>query len=118
MRNTVLSILGFLVSCEEKECCVSPEIELWGKFSHEITNCDNSSNSEVNCMGWFEFLDAKEVNIVYGGSDIVHRFEYEQKENILHLEGPPSSSFKPSFEITDANTLIRLDNQEVWKKTE
>lgn len=105
-----------VVSCEEKDCCVNPEIELQGKFSHEIPNCDNSDNPEINCTEWLEFVDAKEVDISYGGGDIVYRFTYVREGNILSLEGEATSSFRVSFEVVDSRTLSRTDTNDIWKK--
>lgn len=104
-----------LLSCEEKDCCVNP---LWlsGRFVHEIPECDNSGNPEVNCTEWLEFVNASEVDILYGGIDIVQRFTYTQDEDSISLEGPATSSFKPVFLILDPSTLERKDNGDIWKK--
>lgn len=106
------------LSCEQKDCCVFPEIELQGKFVHEIPACDNGSDLEINCTEWLNFVNGSEVDLVYGGGDIVHRFNYRRKADELYLEGKPTSSFKVSFTIVDAETLVRTDTDDMWKKDE
>jgi len=108
---------AFCISCEKTGCC-STSHELSGRYIHEIPNCDSTANPEINCTEFIEFIDDSEVDLLYGGGDIVYRFSYIHKGNILDLEGPLSSSFKVSFEIKDNKTLIRLDNGDVWRKKE
>lgn len=90
--------------------------ELMGRFEHEIPDCDNSGNAEINCTEWLEFINDSEVDILYGGTDIVQRFTYTQGADFISLEGPATSSFMPIFLIRDQSTLERKDNGDVWKK--
>lgn len=121
MKNwLLLTILVFVIatSCEKKACCANLEIELLGRFAHQMPDCNNSDESEINCTEWLEFVNDTKVDILYGGGDIVYRFGYERKENMLHLEGESTSSFRVSFEIVDAETLVRTDTNDIWKKVE
>ncbi|SDD85315.1 hypothetical protein SAMN05421636_102113 [Pricia antarctica] len=112
-------IAGLIMSCERTECCVNPNLELQGRFTHELPNCDNGDNPEINCIEWLEFINENEVDISYGGIDVVRRFDYVIKDsNVLYLEGPPTSSFKGRFKIMDLKTLVRLDAEDIWKKAE
>lgn len=106
----------FLFSCEEKDCCVNPQLELSGRFEHEIPDCDNSDNLEVNCTEWLEFVNASEVDMLFGGNDIIQRFTYTQEMDLITFQGPATSSFMPVFLIRDPSTLERKDNGDIWKK--
>src|SRR5680860_20224 len=103
MKGFYLLVVTVIVfSCDLNACCVNPTIELQGRFTHELPNCDKGDNPEINCTEWLEFINDKEVDISYGGIDIVRRFGYVVKDtNILYLEGPPTSSFKGRFKIID-----------------
>ncbi len=115
----LLVVAVIVFSCDRNECCVNPSIELQGRFTHALPICDNVDNPEVNCIEWLEFINGSEVDITYGGGDIIRRFDYIIKDsNILYLEGPPTSSFKGIFTIMDSKTLVRLDTEDIWKKEE
>ena len=108
--------LTLSVRCERTECCVQPKIELQGRFMQEIPNCENEGNPEINCTEWLEFVNTSEVDILYGGGDTVQRFTYTQGADSISLQGPSTSSFRPTFSIRDASTLERNDNGDIWKK--
>ncbi len=113
----VITVL--IISCERTECCVNPNLKLQGRFTHELPDCDNNDNPEINCTEWLEFVNGNEVDITYGGGDIIYRFGYVIQDNsILNLEGPTTSSFKVQFKIRDSKTLVRLDGEDIWKKVE
>jgi hypothetical protein len=116
-RPIIFSLLIILFSsCNRTECREQPKIELQGKFSHLIPECNNDTNAEINCIEWLEFVNDTEVDILYGGIDIVQRFRYNQEDSNLSLEGPPTSSFRPIFAIKDPSTLERKDNGDIWAK--
>ncbi|WP_273568268.1 hypothetical protein [Maribacter halichondriae] len=114
--SLLVMILLNLISCESTACCIQPQIELQGRFTHQILDCDNQENPEINCIEWLEFLNSSEVDILYGGGDIVYRFTYSQGQDFISMEGPPTSSFKPIFIIRDSATLVREDNGDIWRK--
>lgn len=120
MKKLVFLFISLAVgiSCEQKDCCVFPEIELQGKFVHEIPDCDNDSDPEINCTEWLMFVNGSEVDLVYGGGDIVYRFDYRRKADELYLEGHPTSSYRVFFAIVDAETLVRTDTNDTWKKVD
>jgi len=118
MHKVLLSYILFgvaLISCEKQVCC-DVLSELSGRFEHEIPNCDNSDNPEINCTEWLEFVNGSEVDILYGGTDIVQRFTYTREMDFVSLQGPPTSSFLVTFIIKDASTLERSDNGDIWVK--
>lgn len=68
----LVSVIAVFAQCERTECCANPNLELQGRFNHIIPNCDNSGNTEINCTEWLEFVNDKQVNVVYGGGDIIY----------------------------------------------
>lgn len=117
LKLTLLSISMFLLfSCDREACCADGRLILSGRFEHEIPNCDNSENAEVNCVEWLEFISDSKVDLLYGGSDVARRFSYTQETELLILQGPATSSFMPTFIIKDQSTLERRDNGDIWKK--
>lgn len=115
---TLIMLFSFS-SCDQKECCVYPGIDLQGRFSHKIPDCEDDGNLQTSCTEWLEFVNAEEVDISYGGSAIIYRFDYVREGiDFLQMQGPPTSSFKVSFNIKSSRTLVRTDTQEVWEKTE
>lgn len=118
MKRKLTLIFSVLVvlSCENDDTSRLPEIN--GRYTHDIPDCDNTANPEINCTEFMELINDSEVDLLYGGGDIVHRFSYTRKGNILDLQGPMTSSFKVSFTIKDSRTLIRVDNGDVWVKSE
>lgn len=119
MKTSILLLLlffSFSCSKDEEDCCIKPNIELSGRFEHAIPDCDNQENPEANCTEWLEFINESEVDILYGGSDIVQRFTYSQGDDFVSLEGPSTSSFMPIFIIRDQSTLERQDNGDIWRK--
>ena len=103
-----------LLSCANDDASKLPEVN--GRYTHEIPNCDNTTNPEINCTEFMEFINGSQVDLLYGGGDVAYRFSYNIIEDIISLEGAPTSSFKVSFEILDSDTLIRTDTKDVWKK--
>lgn len=117
MKTFILStIILISISCERNDCCVQPKIELSGVFEHQIPDCDIDKDNIINCVEWLEFRNDTEVDLLYGGGDIVHRFTYTQGADFVSLEGPSASSFKPTFIIKSASELERTDNGDIWKK--
>ncbi|MRI01862.1 hypothetical protein GH721_15070 [Kriegella sp. EG-1] len=112
-----LLLLFSSIGCSDtKECCAMPVIELTGRYNHEISDCNNFQNSEVNCVEWIEFINDTQVNLLYGGSDVVDRFNFTQNADYVTVEGSEMSSFKLVFVIKGLTQLERLDNGEIWEK--
>ncbi|MBM1104790.1 hypothetical protein JQC67_01445 [Aurantibacter crassamenti] len=119
MRKTIVALflIFSIVGCSDtKDCCVMPDIKLSGRFNHEIPECDNSANPEENCIEWLEFVSNSEVDILYGGGDIIERYNFTQGEGHVKLEGSETSSFKLIFLIKSATLLERIDNGDIWIK--
>ncbi|NJB71137.1 hypothetical protein GGR42_001599 [Saonia flava] len=91
---------------------------LSGRYVHNIVDCDTSGNPEENCSEFLEFIDETKVDVLYGGGDIIRRFNYSIENFTLTLEQEPTSSFLLpfGFNIIDETTLERTDNGDVWKK--
>ena len=116
-RSIFLILSVFLTfSCEEKDCCVNSQLEISGRFEHELLDCDNLDNPEINCTEWLQFINDSEVDVLYGGTDIIQRFTYTRGADFISLEGPATSSFRPVFIVRDQSTLERKDNGDIWSK--
>jgi hypothetical protein len=117
IHSLFLVVVGLLfVFCERTDCCPNPEMELEGVFTHAIPDCGNTNNPEINCTEWLEFVNEAEANLLYGGGDMVQRFTYTLESDVISLQGPLTSSFRPVFLIKNRTTLERMDNGDLWIK--
>ena len=107
-------ILVAVFSCSDNDDTII--FSAGDRYIHEIMNCDNTGNPEMNCTEWLEFINGSEMDIIYGGTDIIQRFTYRLQSNSLSIEGPSTSSFRVDFLIRDSNTLERKDNGDIWSK--
>jgi len=76
------TVLVFTLSCERTDCCVNPSIELAGKFSYTVLECDDSANLELSCTAWFEILNQTEARVLPFG-DIAYYYNYVINGDIL-----------------------------------
>ena len=110
----IIGVLGIIISCSDDND--SNEIEIDGTFTHQISDCDNSTNPEINyCTEYLWFNDDSTANIMFGGSDYGQKFSYNQNGDIIEfiIEVEPFS-----FKIESESVLIRIEDNEVWNKTE
>ncbi|WP_344928842.1 hypothetical protein [Aquimarina addita] len=111
----ILVSLFFVSACSNDDTVDSnTNIEVNGTFTYEIPECDNSVNPELICTNFVEFVDGSTVDILIGG-DIVYRADYEVNQNIIIIEG---LNFDVSFRIIDMFTLERLEEDQLWLKSE
>ncbi|WP_025741177.1 hypothetical protein [Aquimarina pacifica] len=92
------------------------EYSVTGTFVHQIPDCDNSSNFEINCSEFVEFVNSSEVNALIGGSDIIYVTTYTINKNSIELSKEDGLNFDISFTIQDNSTLIRKEDDTVWLK--
>jgi hypothetical protein len=113
MKNRILflMLIGFLMSCSKIN-----NVNINGRFTHQINNCDNEGNNEINCTEFIEFIDDSTVNILIGGGDIVFRTNYQTNDNKIILEQTDFLNANISFNIKNKTTLNRIENSEVWEK--
>tara|TARA_R110001583_G_scaffold167424_1_gene320202 strand:- start:2763 stop:3110 length:348 start_codon:yes stop_codon:yes gene_type:complete len=109
----IFSVLGILISCSDNDDLSNIEID--GTFIHKIANCDNSTNPEENCDEYIWFNDSSTANIMFGGADFGQKFSYTQNGDIIKF----MTKNEPfSFKIESESILIRIEDNEVWNKTE
>ena len=93
--------------------CSESENSIVGlRFEHDIPNCSNGGNFEINCTEFMEFIDSSRLEGLFGGGDIVLQFNYRRYGNSIKLDG---SGIKMSFIIQNEKTLLRTDDNSVWK---
>ncbi|MGI9551251.1 MAG: hypothetical protein ACR2MT_08635 [Aurantibacter sp.] len=111
-----LSILTLFVSCSDNDDAIN--IQIGNRFTHELPDCDNSGNAEINCTEFLEIRTNGEADLLYGGGDIIRRFKYRIDGNTLYLEQEPTSSFALpfTFMILGNENLERSDNGDIWIK--
>lgn len=114
----ILITLISAVGCSESEEALLAEFYFTGRYTHELTNCDNTTTAEVNCTEFLEFLNASEADILYGGSDIIYRVSYHVQGSDLILDTTNDLGIELAFLIYNDNTLIRLDNNDIWLRVE
>ncbi|OEK01044.1 hypothetical protein BFP97_05770 [Roseivirga sp. 4D4] len=109
---SVLIVLIGVTSCEEE----TTSALVGSRFTHEVPNCDNTGNPEMNCVEWVEFTSGTEVSILAGGGDIVMNGNYSVNGSQIIIDLGTTSSFNISFEIIDAGSIRRIEDSSVWTK--
>lgn len=102
-----------LIACEDE---TAPATDLEERYSHDIPNCDNGGNFEINCTEWIEFVNGSEAEVLIGGSDIVEHGTYQINGNQIAVTFDPQSSLSLIFERLDANRLRRIDDGSIWSR--
>lgn len=117
MKYVKLIFLLCFMSCMSNDDIIE-SFDIQGRFVHEIPDCNNGGNSEINCTEFIDFTDDSTIDILIGGGDIVERTNYQQSENKIDVEQTPVLNFPISFLIQNDSTLIRMEDNEIWHKTE
>jgi uncharacterized protein (UPF0333 family) len=117
MKNfySVLFLTFLLVSCSKSD---SSTFEINGTFTHTLLNCDNSTNTEINCTEYVWFNDNSTATIMPDGSDFGISTTYTITNNRIDFYYENGVKSELSFEITNETTLTRIDNDDVWLKVE
>ncbi len=100
------------MACEEE----TNPADLEERYSHDIPNCNNNGNPEINCTEWVDFISGSEVDVLVGGSDIVERGSYQVNGDQIAITINPQSSLSLIFRRLDANRIQRIDDNSVWSK--
>jgi hypothetical protein len=111
----ILMFIGFITSCSNNND-INKSFEINGRFTHQISDCDNGGNPEINCIGVIEFLNDTAVDVLIGGGDIVFRTKYQLNENKIELEQMEGLNFDITFNIQNETTLNRIEDNGVWEK--
>lgn len=105
--------IGLLVSCSKND---SEFVEINGRYLHEIPNCDNSEDPEINCVESVQFIGNSQAEILIGGGDIGYRVNYQLKGKKIEFKYENGNSVDLSFNIENETTIIRIENNEIWKR--
>lgn len=92
------------------------EIEIKGKFTHNIPDCDTQEGTEENCEEYVDFLDSTNVSILLNGSDIVFTATYTIEERTVIINETPGIMEELTFEIISDVRLQRIEDGEYWVK--
>lgn len=111
-----LFFLLLLSSCTDDNDHV--RLQIGDLFTHELPNCDNSANSEINCTEFLKIKADGQADLLFGNDDIVRQFKIRIEGNSLHLDQEPTSSFALPFhfKILENENLERSDNGDIWVK--
>ncbi len=110
----ILVLIGISTACNNDIEITNHDIE--GEFTHAIANCDNSDNPELNCIEHLWLNHDSTGSIMYGGIDYATKITYSISGNIITMNYPNGNKVEFSLEIENKDTLIRLDNNDVWIK--
>jgi len=117
-----IKYLTLIISLVFMSCTNSDDIiesfDITGLFIREIPDCDNGGDTEINCTEFVDFINTSTVDALIGGGDIVWRTNYEQNENNIDFEQTSGLNFPISFLVQNDSTLIRVEDNEVWRKSE
>ena len=119
MKSTflILVLSLFFFSCSNNnESDASSKIS--GRYTHQIPNCDNTQNPEINCIEFINFIDNSTADVLTGGGDLIIRTKYHIDNNKIALEQVGGLNFAISFNIQDKSTLNRIEDDGIWFKKE
>lgn len=112
----VLFLGVLLVSCVKEDANLL-QVNLAGAtFTHDIPNCDNEGNYEINCTEFVKFIDKSRADVLVGGSDIISRLSYELSEEKIILDQGDGIDFDISFKVQDEQTIVRMEDGSIWRK--
>ena len=104
-----------LASCSKED---STSLDINGTFYHEILNCNNSNNPEMNCVSFIKFMENLTVSTLIGGGDIVFSTNYIIEGDTIILEKSLGLNYDISFKIINENTLKRIQDDALFIKDE
>ena len=117
-KMTILLLLGFMISCSSNDDDDNGTFKINGKYNHTITGCDNSDNPEINCVEFIKFIDETNVSLLIDGNDVVYVGNYEIIKDKINIETTDGLNINISFIIKDGITLKRIENNDIWIKSE
>lgn len=105
-----------LLACSDSDDNSTAEIVVDGQYFHQIPDCDNRGNPEINCTEFVNFRDDTNVDILIGGGDIVAQATYRREGNTIVIEQGEGATFGVNFEILSTERLRRIEDQSIWEK--
>ncbi len=117
------TIFFFFLMIWASDCNDSPKSSgntdiLIGRYTHTIQDCDNSFSPEMNCTQFVDFIDKKQVDVLIGGGDIVHRTTYRIDGKNIKIDPSDQLGFDLTFSILEDESLERIEDGTVWRKKE
>lgn len=87
-----------------------------GRYLHQIPDCDNSANPEINCTEFVDFRSETTVDILLGGGDIVAQATYVRTGNTIIIQQGEGANFGVSFTVLSDTRLQREEDDSIWEK--
>ena len=115
-KYTLLLLSLVLIGCSNDAEDAVENIIIEGRYLHEIPDCDNSNNPEINCIEFVDFRDENSVDVLIGGGDIVAQATYVRNGKNITIQQGEGTNFGISFEIISETELMRLEDQSIWAK--
>ena len=114
--SSLLIIVCILAACSVTDTTPSKSFELPALFIHEIPNCDNGGNPEINCTEFMTLSENSSADILIGGGDVIVSTNYTIDNNTIKVEQAPGLTSNISFRIEDSLTITRIETQEIWQR--
>lgn len=96
--------------------CSGNDITVTGRYIHQLANCNNGGNPEINCTEFMDFIDDQNVDLLMGGGDIVERSQYSIDGDLITIQLTSDIPASISLQMDTDTTLIQIGNQKIWIK--
>ena len=111
-----LLVIGLGLGCSNDATDPIETIPVEGRYLHEIPDCDNQGNPEINCIEFADFRDENSVDVLIGGGDIVAQATYVRNGNTITIQQGEGTNFGISFEVLSTTELLRQEDQSICTK--
>ena len=109
-----LLLAGLLVCCAQGDGDNFNQISnINSRFTHDIPNCANAAQFEINCTEFIEFIDDLRVLALLGGGNILMQMHYKQVGDYIIMEG---HNLQLIFKVQDESTLLNTSDNATWQK--
>ncbi len=107
----ILLLMINFISCDKED----NNLPIVGKkFTHQIQDCEQTDNMEINCSEFFLFESNEEALGLIGGSDTGMSFNYYFKDRNTIFVYRPNSSIEYTFSIIHPDTLLDVSRNQKW----
>ena len=113
-KIALLFFVGCIISCSNNNDTKTLITEISGEYTHPIPNCTNL----INCTEFISFNNHTNVTFLINGGDIIFDTTYTIKNNIIIFSPTEGFNTPISFLINEDGTLTRIDNDDIWIKSE
>ncbi len=111
-------VLIISISCNRDDDSSNNTKPVHGRYTHKIPDCVVGGDSIMNCIEFVDFMSNNEVSVLIGGGDIVWTTSYAQNGNKIQIDKKNGFSFEVSFMVENESNLIRIEDNEVWTKSQ